>query len=91
MVSSPDAVEPTVKKDTNGLSYSEIVVPDTFPPGSVLIFATWMDDLKAELDDFCSSGAVEAFKELDMVDLNSTIYRADGEERDAGASLGCHR
>lgn len=82
-VSAPAAVEPVTKTDQNGLMYSEIVVPDTFPPGSVLIFATWMDDLKAELDDFCSSGATEAFKELDMVDLNSAIYRADGEERDA--------
>jgi hypothetical protein len=43
-----------------------------------------MEDLKADLDDFCAKGAEKAFKELDLVDLNSAIYRADGEERDAG-------
>lgn len=43
-----------------------------------------MDDLKADLDEFCAKGAEKAFKELDLVDLNSAIYRADGEERDAG-------
>lgn len=45
-----------------------------------------MEDLKADLDEFCAKGAEKAFKELDLVDLNSAIYRADGEERDAGES-----
>lgn len=84
-IESPEPVVPVVKKDANGISYSEIAVPETFPPGSVLVFATWMEDLKADLDDLCAEGAEEAFKELDLVDLNSAIYRADGEERDAGA------
>lgn len=83
-IETPEPVVPSTKTDSNGISYSEIVVPENFPPGSVLVFATWMDDLKPDVDEFCASGAEEAFKELDLVDLNSAIYRADGEERDAG-------
>lgn len=60
------------------------MVPDVFPPGSVLVFATEMDGLGSELDEICSSGAEEAFKGLGLVDLNVLVYRADGEERDAG-------
>ncbi|KDE06879.1 amylo-1,6-glucosidase [Microbotryum lychnidis-dioicae p1A1 Lamole] len=71
------------RNEATGHSYSEIVVPDTFPPGSVLLFATWMEGLPADLDEQCAAGVIEAFDELDLVDLNSVLYRADGEERDA--------
>jgi glycogen debranching enzyme len=36
-----------------------------------------------DLDEICTSGAEEAFGELDLVDLNVILHRADGEERDA--------
>ncbi|KAI5477588.1 glycogen debranching enzyme, glycoside hydrolase family 13 protein [Pseudohyphozyma bogoriensis] len=75
-------VTATIKKDSAG-PYTEIVVPDTFPPGSVLVFATWMDGLTASLDALCESDAKEAFSELDLIDLNPVLFRADGEERDA--------
>ena len=39
--------------------------------------------MSTDLDDICKSGAEEAFKELDLVDLNVILHRADGEERDA--------
>jgi glycogen debranching enzyme len=63
--------------------FSEIVVPDYFPPGSVMLFETQLEDHDLELDIFCSSGAQDAFKDLDLVDLNVVLYRADVEERDA--------
>lgn len=70
--------------------YSEIVVPDTFPPGSMMVFATSMSGLDPKLDSLCSSGASEAFADLDLVDLNVLLHRADGEERDAtGLSQFC--
>lgn len=72
----------TAKKDGSG-SYTEIDVPDSFPPGSVMVFATWMEGLSSNLDAVCAAGATEAFAELDMVDLNPVLFRADGEERDA--------
>lgn len=71
--------------DENG-AYSQIIVPDVFPPASVMVFATWMDGLPQDLDATCSEGADEAFKGLDMVDLNAMLYRSDGEEKDAGTS-----
>ena len=64
-------------------TYTEIVVPDIFPPGSIMLFRTYLQDYDSSLDAFCISGAQEAFSELDLVDLNVILYRADGEERDA--------
>ncbi|PWN43329.1 putative 4-alpha-glucanotransferase [Ceraceosorus guamensis] len=67
--------------DVDG-SYTEVIIPDNFPPGSVMLFETWMEGLDAKLDNLVSSGASEAMAELDLVSLNVVLYRADGEERD---------
>lgn len=69
-------------QDESGES-TEIHVPDEFGPGSVLLFATDMDEMSAELDDICKEGADEAMADLDLVDLNTVLFRADGEEKDA--------
>ena len=36
-----------------------------------------------DLDAVCKSGAEKAFAQLDLVDLNVILHRADGEEQDA--------
>jgi glycogen debranching enzyme len=79
-------------------AYSEVVVPAEFPPGSILLFETDMEvsyayiharesadvqEISRDLDEICTSGADEAFGDLDLVDLNVVLHRADGEERDA--------
>lgn len=64
-------------------SYAEIIVPEYFPPGSVMIFETQLQQYDPTLDKFCSSGAQEAFSEVDLVDLNVILHRSDVEERDA--------
>jgi glycogen debranching enzyme len=69
-------------KDDDG-PFSEIVVPANFPPASIMLFATSMQGLGADLDAFCQQGASDAVKDLDLVDLNVVLYRADAEERDA--------
>jgi len=44
--------------------------------------------MSPDLDTTIQSGANEAFAELDLVDLNVILHRADGEEKDAtGMSL----
>lgn len=63
--------------------YAEIVVPEYFPPGSIMVFETQMQDFDPSLDTFCASGAQEAFSEVDLVDLNVILHRAHGEEQDA--------
>lgn len=63
--------------------YAKVVVPEFFPPGSIMLFETQLQEHDASLDMFCSSGAQEAFSALSLVDLNVILYRADGEERDA--------
>lgn len=84
-------MEPKYEQDSaSGLAFSSVEVPSEFPPGSVMVFSTWMDDLPASLDDTCASGAEEAFGELGMVDLNVVLYRADGEERDATGGDGVY-
>ncbi|KIK60308.1 glycoside hydrolase family 13 protein [Collybiopsis luxurians FD-317 M1] len=63
--------------------YSEIVVPEYFPPGSIMLFETHLQDHDASLDEFAVSGAQEVFGTLGLVELNVVLHRADGEERDA--------
>ncbi|KAJ7245146.1 glycoside hydrolase family 13 protein [Mycena haematopus] len=63
--------------------YSEIIVPEYFPPGSIMLFETHLHEHDSSLDAFCMSGAKEAFADLTLVDLNVLLHRADGEERDA--------
>ena len=71
--------------------YCEIVVPDTFPPGSVLLFSTQLEGLDPQLDKLCKSGTEEAFKDLDFVDLNVVLHRSEVEERDATGKLICYQ
>ena len=73
------------KADADG-SFVEVLVPDYFPPGSFMVLSTSMEDLTAEIDDFCIRDAKEAFSKLDVVDLNIILFRADGEEKDATGS-----
>ena len=69
--------------------YGEVVVPEYFPPGSFMLFETQPQGLDQSLDTFCGSGAEEAFADLNLVDLNVMLHRADGEERDAtGGEIG---
>lgn len=68
-------------QDADGL-FTELVIPDHFPPGSIMLFKTSMHGLSPDLDQLCQSGADEAMSDLNLVDLNVMLYRADGEERD---------
>lgn len=83
-----DKVQINQGEDNNG-AYSEIIVPDSFTPGSILVFATDMK-LSADIDNQCRAGADEAFADLDLVDLNVVLHRADGEERDATGGDGVY-
>lgn len=61
-----------------------IVVPSSFPPGSVALFETSMPAAEHSegLDRFVTSGAKEAFGDLDLIDLNFVLYRCEAEEHD---------
>lgn len=65
--------------------FSEVIVPEYFPPGSIMLFETQMQEYDPTLDAFCSQGSQDAFDTLGLVDLNVVLHRADGEERDATA------
>jgi glycogen debranching enzyme len=83
-------VIPTEGEDNEGY-YSEIVVPDYFPPGSIMIFATHIVGLSADLETYIRDGLDNSVADLDLVDLNVMLYRADGEERDStGGELGTY-
>lgn len=77
------------EKSSDEGQYTEITVPDEFPPGSVALFSTWMEGQDEKLDQFVLQGAKEAFSKTDFVDLNILLFRADGEERDATGQRSC--
>lgn len=81
LVEVPEVVAPQ-GLDGEG-PYGEIVVPDFFPPGSIMLFETQLQGLDSTLDTLCGSGADAAFADLDLVDLNVILHRSEGEERDA--------
>lgn len=62
-----------------------ITVPEKFPPGSIAIFETWIPGAEHSegLGTFITSGASDAFKDLDLVDLNVVLYRCEAEEQDS--------
>ncbi|KAI7946805.1 hypothetical protein MJO29_011332 [Puccinia striiformis f. sp. tritici] len=76
--------------DSDG-DFIEIITPKHFPPGSLMLFKTWMEGMKPDqsemkgrnLESLVGSGATEKFDKLDMVELNLVLFRTDGEERDA--------
>jgi hypothetical protein len=72
-----------VEGSDNDGPYSEIEVPDKFPPGSVMLFTTQLQGVDPTLDEFCKAGVDEAFKDLDVIDLNVLLFRCNDEERDA--------
>ncbi|KAM3541963.1 hypothetical protein ARSEF1564_005132 [Beauveria bassiana] len=62
-----------------------ITVREKFPPGSIALFETWIPaaEHSAGLDTYVTSGAREAWKDLNLIDLNFLMYRCEAEERDA--------
>lgn len=55
-----------------------------------MVFATSMAGTTNDLDELCRAGADEAFKALDLVDLNVVLHREDGEEKDATGGDGVY-
>ncbi|GJJ11364.1 hypothetical protein Clacol_005596 [Clathrus columnatus] len=72
-----------IEKNEDGHLLSEIVIPDYFPPGSFMIFATQLEGFDPTLDAFCKTGAEEAFSNVSLIELNALLYRSEAEERDA--------
>lgn len=62
---------------------STITVPANFPQGSVAVISTETLGCNDELDEFVRTGAIEAAKDLTLVDINALLYRCEAEERDA--------
>ncbi|KAI9833476.1 MAG: hypothetical protein M1819_003634 [Sarea resinae] len=65
-----------------------ITVTGPFPPGSIALFQTWIPGAEHSvgLDNFVTSDAPEAVKDLDLVDLNFLLYRCEPEERDSSGN-----
>lgn len=71
-----------IEEHENGTSIS---VFDTFIPGAIALFETWIPAAEHSegLDKHITEGADEAFSELSLVDLNFVLYRCEAEERDS--------
>ncbi|KAH6995723.1 glucanotransferase domain of glycogen debranching enzyme-domain-containing protein [Ilyonectria sp. MPI-CAGE-AT-0026] len=59
-----------------------ITVRDKFPPGSIALFETWIPaaEHSSGLDNYVTSGAKAAWKDLSLTDLNYLLYRCNAEE-----------
>lgn len=70
------------------IEYNEVTkttvlkVPDYFPQGSIAVVETWIVDVDRDLDSYINSGAENAVKALDLLDLNVLLYKCDSEERE---------
>jgi len=73
---------PGIRMDNSG-DDTIVTVRETFPPGSIALFETWIPaaEHSSGLDTFVTSGAREAFAELNHIDLNFVLYRCESEER----------
>ncbi|KAL2106419.1 hypothetical protein VUR80DRAFT_6761 [Thermomyces stellatus] len=62
-----------------------LTVSGEFPPGSIALFETWIPTAEhtVGLDSYVTTGAKQAFRELDMIDLNFLLYRCEAEELDS--------
>lgn len=62
-----------------------ISVRETFPPGSIALFETWIPAAEhaAGLDTYVTSGAKAAFSDVDLINLNFILYRCEAEELDS--------
>lgn len=68
--------------DYDSLS-TTISVPGFFPQGSIAVVATETIGCNEELDSYVRTGAIEAAKNLSLIDINAILYRCESEERDA--------
>ena len=75
---------PGVKMETKG-DDTIISVRDKFPPGSIALFETWIPTAEHSegFDTYVTSGAKEAFSEVNLADLNFILYRCEAEELDS--------
>lgn len=73
---------PGIRMEVKG-DDTTITVRDKFPPGSIALFETWIPaaEHSSGLDNYVTSGAKAAWKDLNLVDLNFLLYRCDAEER----------
>lgn len=64
---------------------STIKLPHYFPQGSIAVFTTQYVGVNEELTLSLRSGAIEASKSLDLIQLNALLYKCESEERDYSA------
>lgn len=68
--------------DTNATT---VTLPDYFPQGSIAVISTLIPGCNEDLDDFVRCGALEATKNLELIDLNCILYKSGSEEADSTA------
>lgn len=70
------------RQDDKG-QYVEVILPDTFTPGSICVLKTSIGDKYAEIHKIISSIDDETVKGLDLLAANVVLYRCEAEERDS--------
>ncbi|KAK9694016.1 bifunctional 4-alpha-glucanotransferase/amylo-alpha-1,6-glucosidase [Basidiobolus ranarum] len=63
-------------------AYTEVVFPENFTRGSVMLMKTSLTSTPAGIHEKLSSGIREAVSKLGLLEINVALYRCDQEERD---------
>ncbi|KAG5520081.1 hypothetical protein PMAC_001157 [Pneumocystis sp. 'macacae'] len=77
----------TTGEDSEGF-FTCIEVPKKFPPGSIFLLKTWIENVE-DLDNFICTDLDNIMENFDLVDLNLIMYRCDQEERNT-INDGCY-
>ncbi|KAI8391335.1 glycogen debranching enzyme [Radiomyces spectabilis] len=69
------------KEDHLG-QFTEVILPDHFVPGSIIVIKTSIGDTYQKAQDMVSYMEDDVVQDLDLLDCNIILYRCEGEEMD---------
>ncbi|KAI7871254.1 glycogen debranching enzyme [Spinellus fusiger] len=77
------------QEDDKG-DYTQVVLPDVFPPGSVYVIKTSIGNTYRHVRSLITTMEDAVLKDFTLLDCNVVLYRSEGEEMDATGGHGIY-